>query len=79
MPLPKARRRALIEHIMVTQEAEDLLVNKGWDQDELFEMKILLQQAEQRMRKLDPRSQHTTTATKSYRYATAAHRPMLRI
>lgn len=67
MPLPKARRRALIEHIMVTQEAENLLVNKGWDQDELFEMKILLQQAEQRMRKLDPRSQHTTTATKSYR------------
>ena len=69
----------MIKHIMATPEAEYLLKREGWDQDELSEMKILLQQAEQRMRKLDPASQHTTKATKSCRYTTPAHHPMLRI
>lgn len=63
---------------MATFGAEDTLKSEGWDQDELSEMKILLQRAEQRMRKLDPASKHALKATNSYMYTTVAPHPMLK-
>ena len=64
---------------MAALAAEGVLESDGWDQDELSELKGLLQRAERRMRKLDPAGKHTMKATNSYRYATAAHLPMLQI
>ena len=77
--LPKAKHLSLIEHIMATPRAGELLESEDWQSDELSELKGLLQQAEQRMRKPDLPSKHTMKATKSYTYATAAHLPMLPI
>lgn len=79
LTLPKARRCALIEQIMATPAITDDHESEGWHQDELSEMKSLLQRAEQRMRKLDPTSKHTMKHTKSYEYAMVAHLAMLRI
>ena len=63
---------------MATPGAEDVHKSEVWQQDELSEMMGLLQRAEQRMRKPDPASKHTVKATNSYKYATAAHFPMLK-
>ncbi|KAF6223456.1 hypothetical protein HO133_000299 [Letharia lupina] len=52
---------------MAALAAEGVLESDGWDQDELSEMKGLLQRAERRMRKLDPAGKHTMKATNSYR------------
>lgn len=55
---------------MATPGAEDVLESEGWQQDELSEMKGLLQRAEQRMRKSNSTSKHTVNvkATDSYMY-----------
>lgn len=64
---------------MATPGAGSIFENEGWDQDELSEMRSLLQRAEQRMRKLDPASKHTMKATTPYKYGMAAYPPMLRV
>lgn len=79
MSLPKANHRAVVEHVMAPPRAEGVLESECWDQDELSEMKSLLQRAEQRMKRLDSANKHTVEATNSYKYATAARLPILRI
>ena len=64
---------------MATPALTDDHESEGWHQDQLSEMKSLLQRAEQRMRKLDPTSKHTMEHTKSYKYAMVAHLAMPRI
>ena len=54
---------------MTTIAVEDVLESEAWDQDELSEMKSLLQRAEQRIRKLNPASKYATKTTTSSKYA----------
>ena len=55
---------------MATPGAEDVFESESWQQDELSELKDLLQRAEQRMRKSKSTSKHTVTvkAAESYKY-----------
>ena len=64
---------------MATLTAEYVAESEFWGEDELSEMMSLLQRAEQRMRELNPGSNHSVEATNSDKSATTAHFLIFRI